>query len=110
MVRKRKEAYVRDPTVSSDGEEESPVSGISDVIDKEVHDTPAAPAVPSPSKPPLSNLFFKCNYYTCIFSALGFFSALVDSCLYGFMLLIIICIADSLAQTKSRRPKKSFNL
>ena len=58
MVRKRKEAYVRDPTVSSDGEEDSSVSGMSDVVEKEVHDALVAPAVPPPSKPPLSYLFF----------------------------------------------------
>jgi len=46
MVRKRKEVVVRDPTVSSDGEEDRSVSGMSDVIEKEVHDVRVAHVVP----------------------------------------------------------------
>jgi hypothetical protein len=39
-----------------------------------------------------------------------FCPASVNSCLYRFMLVIILCIADSLPQAKLRRQKKSFSL
>jgi hypothetical protein len=50
---KRKEVVVRDPAVSTDGEKDSSVSGMSDFIEKEVHDAPSAPAPPLQ----LSNLY-----------------------------------------------------
>ena len=73
MVRKRKEVYVRDPTVSSDSEEGSSVSGMSDVIERKVHDAPAAPAVPPPSKQPLSYSFFYVTITRVYFWLLEFF-------------------------------------
>jgi len=48
--------------VSSDGEEDSSVSRMFDVIEKEVHDVLIAHVVPPPNNQPLSYSFFG-NYY-----------------------------------------------
>ncbi len=69
MVRKRKEVPLKDSSASSDGEEESSVSGMFDVSEDEVHVAPPVPreheprhAPPPPSKQPFSFSFLVILY------------------------------------------------